>query len=135
MNKSSITSGPLRELSCTNSFLVALGSVLQETMRQAAPGKWISVVVLASVTGYSSNGNISGAVYNRNRQKHYKRYKFLDTRNIAVITTCNNCSYSGKMPTVQCGMANLSLISLFWVYTVCSGLCLILSIPKILQLI
>ena len=49
----------------TYSFLVALGSVLHVTMRQAAPGKWTSVVVFVSVTGYSSNGNISGAVCNK----------------------------------------------------------------------
>ena len=51
----------------THSFFVALGSVLHETIRQAAPGKWISVVVLASVTGYSSKGNISGAVYKQTK--------------------------------------------------------------------
>ena len=36
----------------TYSFSVALGSVLHVTMRQAAPGKWTSVVVFVSVTGY-----------------------------------------------------------------------------------
>jgi hypothetical protein len=47
---------------CPYSFFVALGSVLQDTTRQPAPGKCRSVFTLTSVTGNSSYGNISGAV-------------------------------------------------------------------------
>lgn len=45
--------------------MATLGSVLQETIKQEAPGKCTSVLTLTSVTGNSSYRNISGAVYKK----------------------------------------------------------------------
>ena len=47
----------------THSVRTALGSARQETTRNAAPGKWTSVLSFVSSTGNSSHANISGAVY------------------------------------------------------------------------